>query len=74
MVKSALLYLYQKWAAFAKKVGQWQITLLFSLLYYLLICPLGRIVQLFTDFLSNNKARGWEKAEEELNLEGMKKQ
>ncbi len=56
--------IYGRWKGVAEKIGNFQATLIFSLLYFLLLTPVGLLASRFRDFLGITKPRGWEKIPE----------
>jgi len=52
---------WEKWKCFAKKVGNLQTTIIFSVLYFLIITPLGLIIGIFSDNLNINNLPSWKK-------------
>lgn len=42
---------WQNWKKLAEKIGDFQANLIFSLLYFLLITPIGLVSSFFTDYL-----------------------
>lgn len=53
--------LWQKWQVIAGKIGDFQATVLFSLLYFLLVTPVGLVSSWFNDFLGSKKFPQWQK-------------
>lgn len=53
--------IWQKWKIVAGKIGDFQATVLFSLLYFLLVTPLGLISSIFNDFLNTKDLPQWKK-------------
>lgn len=51
------------WKKIAEKIGQIQAMIIFSILYFLLITPIGLISKLFNDSLKLKKFPTWEKYE-----------
>lgn len=48
--------LWQKWKFLAEKIGNFQFKIIFSVLFYLLIVPVGLVMKLLIDpFKKNNK-------------------
>ncbi|MAG59725.1 hypothetical protein CMO96_02970 [Candidatus Woesebacteria bacterium] len=55
---------WEKWKTFAEKIGNFQATVIFSILYFVLLSPVGIIVSLFHDFLGTRKFLGWQKLDD----------
>lgn len=53
--------IWEKWKKIAIKIGDFQFNLIFSLLYYILIVPIGIISNIFKDFLKLKNFPKWEK-------------
>lgn len=53
--------IYQVWKKGAFAIGNFQTSILFSILYLILFTPIGVISSFFGDFLSNKKAPHWHK-------------
>lgn len=51
---------WEKWKKVAEKLGDFQFNLIFSLLYYILIVPIGIITNNFKDFLNLKNFPDWE--------------
>lgn len=51
---------WEKWKEVAQKIGNFQAGVVFSLLYFVLIVPIGVVANLFTDFLGVRRLPGWE--------------
>ncbi|MBI4058761.1 hypothetical protein HY404_00820 [Candidatus Microgenomates bacterium] len=67
--------LWEKWKIVAEKIGNLQILLIFSLIYFVLISPLGFIASLFKDFLDTKNFPTWKKMEDNTSfLEKLKLQ
>lgn len=49
------------WKKITEKIGNFQATIIFSLLFYILITPLGIIIKLFTDFFAEKTKPSWKK-------------
>lgn len=47
--------LWQRWVRFSKRIADWQARLLLSMLYFLMILPIGLIVRVFADPLALKK-------------------
>ena len=63
-MKTIFLKLWAWWKSVAQKIGDFQIKVVFSFFYYVLITPLGFIVTLFRDYLERGKAPSWQKIED----------
>lgn len=71
MIKS----LWEKWKAIAGRIGDFQFKLVFSVLYYVLIVPVGLISNLFNDYLNLKGTPKWETLHGEFsNIEDLKEQ
>lgn len=51
MIKS----IWQNWKLLTKKIGHFQMTMIFSILYYLLLTPLGLIFKRFNGIQDNSE-------------------
>ena len=51
--------LWNKWKKIAQKIGDIQTTILFSILYFLLVIPIGLISQLKNDYLRKKEFPYW---------------
>ncbi len=66
---------WNKWKAVAEKVGNFQATIIFSVLYFLLITPFGVISSLFKDSLKLKSDPSWSDVEKNSsNLQEMREQ
>lgn len=52
---------WEKWKVLAKKIGNFQVSIIFSILYFLLVTPLGLLSNIFNDFLDIKQAPKWKK-------------
>jgi len=52
--------IWEKWKILSKKIGNFQLGLLFSILYYLMIVPIGLISSLFNDYFKIKNFPVWE--------------
>jgi len=52
--------IWGKWKTLSKKIGNFQFSLLFSILYYLIIVPVGFISSLFNDYFKVKSFPKWE--------------
>lgn len=59
-----LKIVWNKWKQLAERIGNFQATIIFSLLYFILITPIGLIVNLFSDFLKLKGKPKWETVED----------
>ena len=55
--------LWERWKKVAEKIGNFQAAVVFSLLYFLIITPLGLLVNFFNDFLGLKEFPRWQKYE-----------
>lgn len=55
--------LWKGWKKIALKIGEFQISLIFSLLYFLVVLPVGVVVGLFSDYLNKKGEPAWGKME-----------
>lgn len=55
---------WEKWKVIAQKIGDFQAKIIFSLLYFILITPMGLISNFFGDFLRSKKFPIWEEFED----------
>lgn len=51
---------WEKWKAVSKKIGNFQLGLFFSVLYYLIIVPVGLISSFFNDYFKIKSFPMWE--------------
>lgn len=51
--------IWEKWKKIAEKIGNFQATVIFSVLYFILIIPLGLITKIITDFLHTKDNPHW---------------
>ena len=58
---NAIRQIYNKWTALAQKIGNFQATLIFSFLYFLLVTPIGIMTQIFSPTLKTGGASNWTK-------------
>ena len=58
---------WNKWKFLAKKIGDFQINLIFSFLYFFIITPIGIFVKFSTNYFKINKNPSWEKFEGNTN-------
>lgn len=66
--------IYEGWKKIAEKIGNFQATIIFSILYFIFLTPLG-LGSCFKDFLRVRKKVGWEKVEDNVStLEKLQKQ
>ena len=56
--------IWSKWKSVAEKIGAFQMNLIFSILYYLLILPVGVTMNYFKDFLDLKTFPKWQKVED----------
>lgn len=56
--------LWNKWTKVAEKIGNVQIIVIFSVLYFLLVIPWGLVMRLNYDFF-NNKSLRWHKMKDD---------
>lgn len=67
--------IWLKWKEIAKKIGNFQTKVLFSVLYFLLVTPLGWVESLFNDSFKKRSATQWEKmTDDSSTLEKMRNQ
>lgn len=67
--------LWVKWKELAEKIGSFQASLIFSLFYYILVVPVGIIVNFFSDFLGIRQMPKWTKSDIEIEtLENLEEQ
>lgn len=52
--------LWEKWKVIAEKIGNFQASVIFSILYFILITPLGITTSLFRDFLGRRCFPTWQ--------------
>lgn len=57
--------LWDKWIIIAEKIGNFQATVIFSFIYFLLTTPLGIVVSLFRDFLGEREPK-WQKIDDQF--------
>ena len=51
---------WEKWKTISKRIGNFQFSLLFSILYYLIIVPVGFISSFFNDYFKVKSFPKWE--------------
>lgn len=51
--------IWERWKVIAEKIGNFQATVIFSSLYYLLITPFGIISSFFQDFFKEKEFPEW---------------
>ena len=54
-----LTLLWLRWKIVAEKIGGFQTNVLFSILYFLMIVPVGLVVRLSTDYLGLRSFPKW---------------
>ena len=52
--------IWEKWKRVAEKIGNFQAGLLFSILYFILVTPVGLIASFLQDFLAVRKFPKWQ--------------
>lgn len=52
--------LWESWKVIAAKIGDFQATIIFSLLYFIIIVPTGLIASFFIDFLRFKEFPVWQ--------------
>lgn len=52
--------LWESWKVIAAKIGDFQATIIFSILYFVLIVPTGIIASIFTDFMKVRDFPVWQ--------------
>ncbi len=52
--------IWEKWKIIAEKIGNFQIKVVFSLLYFVLVLPIGFVSSHLTDFLNIKRFPQWE--------------
>lgn len=53
--------LWEKWKHLSEKIGNFQATVLFSILYFLMVFPYGFISSRFNDYLNIKRFPSWKK-------------
>lgn len=53
--------LYQRWKKVAEKIGNFQASVIFSALYFIIFSPIALISRPFTDFLATSQKPSWNK-------------
>lgn len=67
--------IWKKWTVVAEKVGNFQIAVIFSLLYFVILTPVGILVRIYGDFFNIKEEPRWHKFEDTTsNLTKLKKQ
>lgn len=67
--------LYNNWKKLAEKIGSFQATIIFSILYFIIFFPVGIFVRIFADYLSLKVRSNWKEIEIKAdNLVDLKKQ
>jgi len=52
--------IWEKWKVVSKKIGNFQFGLFFSILYYIIIVPVGLISSFFNDYFKVKSFPKWE--------------
>jgi len=52
--------IWNKWKVLSKKIGNFQLGLFFSILYYVIITPVGLISSFFNDYFKVKNFPKWE--------------
>ncbi len=55
---------YEIWKKIAEKIGDFQASVLFSFMYFLIVTPIGFIARYFKDFHSERHNAEWAKIED----------
>lgn len=55
---------YYQWKKITSKIGHIQLTVLFSLLYFLIFTPLGKVATIFNDYLGQKGKYQWKNVED----------
>jgi len=64
-----------KWKRLSKKIGSFQASVVFSILYFIVIFPIGLITNFFSDYLHTKKFPSWSEYDNNQNtLDNMKDQ
>jgi len=50
---------WSKWKKISKTIGDFQLQFIFSVLYYLVVIPVGLLSTIFNDYFSLKKFPGW---------------
>lgn len=67
--------LWNKWKKLAEKIGNFQASVIFSILYFLLVVPFGVISSVFADFLGARSFPKWQVMKDSVSTLGkLKKQ
>lgn len=67
--------LWEKWKLIALKIGNFQSLVIFSVLYFVFLSPIGLVISLFQDYLRIKKFPVWEDFNQSSDtLEKLKKQ
>lgn len=56
-----MIELWIRWKSVAKKIGHFQSTLIFSLLYFIIIAPVGIFTAILTDYHDQKSKKAWKK-------------
>ncbi|EKD90377.1 MAG: hypothetical protein ACD_31C00005G0003 [uncultured bacterium] len=56
--------IYSWWKKIAEKIGDFQATVLFSILYLIIVTPIGLVVRYFKDFHQEGSKIGWSQMED----------
>jgi len=66
---------WNKWKVLSEKIGNFQAKAIFSLLFYILVTPIGLISNLFGDFLKKRSKPFWHEITENVStIEKLKEQ
>lgn len=49
-----------KWKSLAEKIGNFQAGVIFSILYFVIVVPIGLIANVFNDYFKTKKFPRWE--------------
>ena len=56
--------IWNLWKHYAQKIGDFQFTLILSILYFILVLPIGVFISLSKDFLGSKGVHKWKKTED----------
>lgn len=56
--------IWNLWKHFAQEIGNFQFALILSILYFILVLPLGMVITTSKDFLSSKGIHKWKKTDD----------
>jgi len=74
MSMSYLKKIWNKWKEIAEKIGNFQAAVIFSVLYYLIIVPIGLVANFISDYFSEKAFPVWHEMEDNSSTIGKLKE